>query len=43
MDPGLQAVERSIPAAGLDQIVMGAILNEAARIESDDPIGAAYG
>src|SRR6516165_5540028 len=43
MDPGLQAVERSIAAAGSDQIVMGAVLNEAARVQSDDPISAAHG
>jgi hypothetical protein len=43
MDPGLQSVERRISAAGIDQIVMGAVLNEPARIEGNDPIGEAHG
>src|SRR6516165_6787652 len=43
MDPGLQAVERGIAAAGIDQIVMGAVLNEAARVDSHDPVGTAHG
>jgi hypothetical protein len=40
MDPGLQAMERGIAAAGVDQIVMGAVLDEAAGVESKNPIGA---
>ena len=43
MDPGLQAVERGIAAAGIDQILMGAVLNEAARVDGHDPVGAAHG
>src|SRR5712691_3582 len=42
MDSGLQAVERGIAAAGLDQIVMGAVLDDAARFEGDDPVGAPH-
>src|SRR5712691_894078 len=42
MDSGLQAVERGIAAAGLDQIVMGAVLDDAARFEGDDAVGAPH-
>src|SRR5262249_7871446 len=43
MVSGLQAVERGIAAAGVDQNVMGAILHDAARIDGDDPVGAPHG
>src|SRR5262249_37939764 len=43
MDSGLQAVERGIAAASLDKIVMTAILDEAARVDGDDPVGAPHG
>src|SRR5215475_1531832 len=39
MDSGLQAMERGIAAASLDQIFMAAILDEAARVDCDDPVG----
>src|SRR5262250_221813 len=40
---GLQAVERGIAAASLDEIVMAAILDYAARVDGDDPVGAPHG
>src|SRR5262249_36181667 len=43
MDSGLQAVERGIAAACIDQIFMGTILGDAARIDSDDPVGTPNG
>src|SRR6516162_1553114 len=43
MDPSLQAMKGGIAAAGIDQIVMGAVLNEAARVDGHDPVGAAHG
>src|SRR6516165_11148663 len=39
MDSGLQAMEGGIAAAGVDQIVMAAVLDEAARVNCDDPVG----
>src|SRR6516165_8315383 len=38
MDSCLQAMQRCIAAAGLDQRVMGAILDQAATLERDDAI-----
>src|SRR5262245_59625420 len=43
MNSCLQSVQRCIAAAGLDQCVMGAILDQAAALESDDAIGRPHG
>src|SRR5262249_52347509 len=43
MDSGLQAMERGITAACVDQIVVGAILHDPASIDSDNPVGAPNG
>src|SRR5258708_2125777 len=43
MEPCLQPVQRCITAAGLDQRVMGAVLNQAAAIERDDAIARPHG
>src|SRR5216684_1118635 len=43
MDPSLQPMQRCIAAAGLDQRVMGAILDQAAALERDDAIGRPHG
>src|SRR5499426_3030907 len=43
MNTCLQAVQRCIAAAGLDQRVMGAILDQAAALERDDAIGRPHG
>ena len=43
MDACLQAVQRRIAAAGLDQLVVRAVLDQAAAIERDDAVGAAHG
>src|SRR5260370_38435333 len=43
MDSGLQAIERGIAAASFDKIVMAAILDNAARVDDDDPVGAPHG
>src|SRR5262249_7705813 len=43
MDSGLQEMERGIAGDGLDQIVMAAILDNAPRVDGDDPVGAPYG
>src|ERR1700682_3029821 len=37
--PCLEAIEGGISATGLDQIVMGAILDQAAPLDGDDPVG----
>src|SRR5712675_1825132 len=39
MQTCLEPVERCISAAGLDQIVMGAVLDQAAALDGDDAIG----
>ena len=39
MDPRLQAVERGVASAGVDQLVVGAILDDAAVLDGDDAIG----
>ena len=38
MDSGLHTVERSIAATSPDQILMGPILDEASRINRDNPV-----
>src|SRR6516162_10148850 len=40
---GLQAMERGVAAASLDKIVMAAILENAARVDGDDPVSAPHG
>ena len=42
MNPCLQAMQRCIAAAGLDQHVMGAVFDQTAALERDDPIRRAY-
>src|SRR5262249_17317904 len=42
MNPCLQAVQRCIAAAGLDQRLMGAVFDQAAAFERDDTIGRTY-
>src|SRR5215510_15146907 len=42
MDSGLQAMEGGIAAAGVDQIVMAAVLDDAAGLDGDDPAGAPH-
>ena len=39
MQPCLEPMESCISAAGLDQIVMGAVLDQAAALDGDDAIG----
>ena len=39
--PCLQAIERRIAAAGLDQLVVGAVLDDAAALDGDDAVGRA--
>ena len=41
MEACLQAVERGVAAAGLDQLVVRAVLDEAAALDRDDAVGAA--
>src|SRR5262245_59237546 len=43
MNSRLQAVQRCITAAGLDQHVMGAVLDQAAALERDDAIRRPHG
>src|SRR5499426_1864144 len=43
MDSCLQAMQRCIAAAGLDQGVMGAVLDQAAALERDDAIRRPHG
>ena len=43
MEPCLQPIERCIAAAGLDQFVVGAVLDEAAPLDGDDAIRHAHG
>src|SRR5262249_50810381 len=43
MDSGLQAMKRGITATGVDQMVLGVILHDAARIDGDDPVRAPHG
>ena len=43
MDSCLQSMQRCIAAAGLDQRVMGAILDQAAALERDDAIRRPHG
>src|SRR5262249_31669834 len=43
MDSRLQAMERGVATASPDQIVMAAILDNAARVDGDDPVGAPHG
>src|SRR5262245_1732225 len=43
MDPGLQTIERGIAATSLDQIVMATVLDDWARVDGDDPVGAPHG
>src|SRR5262245_34604827 len=42
MDSGLQAMEGGIAAAGVDQIVMAAVFDDAAGLDGDDPVGAPH-
>src|SRR5262249_14367069 len=43
MEASLQSVQRRVAAAGLDQRVVGAVLDQPAAIEGDDAVGAAHG
>ena len=43
MDASLQTVQRRIAAAGLDQRVMGAVLDQAAALERDDAVRRPHG
>src|SRR5262249_16483888 len=43
MNSRLQPVQRRIAAAGLDQHLMGAVLDQAAALERDDAVGGAHG
>src|SRR5215813_12946363 len=43
MNSCLQAMQRCIAAAGLDQRVMGAVLDQAATLERDDAIRRPHG
>ena len=43
MNTCLQAMQRCVAAAGLDQRVMGAVFNQTAAIERDDAIRRAHG
>ena len=38
MQPCLEPIEGRITAAGLDQVVVGVILNQAAALNGDDPV-----
>ena len=42
MDPRLQAVERGVAAAGSDQLVMAAVLNEPAALDGQDAVAAPH-
>src|SRR5579883_189050 len=43
MNPRLNAVEQGVAAAAPDQLVMAAILDDAAALDGDDAIGRAHG
>src|SRR5258708_33998577 len=43
MNPELQAVQRSVPAAPDDQFIVRAVLDEASALQGYDAIGAAHG
>src|SRR6516165_7244355 len=43
MEPCLYSMQRRVPAAGLDQRVVGAVLDQAAALERDDAVGRAHG
>src|SRR5260221_2160736 len=43
MNPDLQAVQRSVPAAPDDQLIVRAVLDEASALQGYDAIGAAHG
>src|SRR5579864_3728516 len=43
MDAGLDAMERGVTAARADQLVMAAVLDDAAALNGDDAVGAAHG
>src|SRR5262249_23446946 len=42
MDAGLHAVEGGVAAAGPDQLVVGAVLDQAATLDRDDAVAAAH-
>src|SRR5262245_52183543 len=42
MEASLQAVERGVAPAGPDQLVMRAVLDQAAALDGDDAVAAAY-
>ena len=42
MEACLQAVERGVAAAGADQLVVGAVLDDAAALDGDDAVGHAH-
>src|ERR1700758_867027 len=39
MEPSLETVKGRISSAGLEQLLVGAVLNEATTIDRQDPIG----
>ena len=43
METRLQAMERGVAAAGADQLVVGAVLDEPAALDGEDAVGAAHG
>ena len=43
MDPSLQPMQRRVAAAGLDQRVVGAVLDQTAAIERDDAVRRPHG
>src|SRR5262249_11800388 len=43
LDPGLQQIERGVAPAGLDQLVVAAVLDHAPAVDGDDAVAAAYG
>jgi hypothetical protein len=43
MDPGLQIMEVCVTSVRADQLIMAAVLDDAAMLERDDPVGIAYG
>ena len=43
MDPRLQAVERGVAAAGSDQLVMAAVLDEPAVLDGQDVVAPPHG
>src|SRR5215831_4237809 len=42
MDACLHAMERGVSPAGLDQLVMGSVLNQTAALNGDDPVAPTY-